>query len=153
MRAHIPFPEHIASKIKAGQTIKLTTPTSKDAVVTTIKEIKPLIMAESRAVDVIADISDQAGWQAGASINAQVILSQKDNVLMVPEQSIVLRPAGEVVYVIKNNQATQRIVQTGERKSGLVEVISGLEPGFEVAVDGASYLTDNTKVKIANAGK
>ena len=153
LRAHIPFPEHIASKIKAGQTIKLITPTSEDAVVTTIKEIKPLIMAESRAVDVIADISDQAGWQAGASINAQVILSQKDNVLVVPEQSIVLRPAGEVVYVIKNNQATQRIVQTGERKSGLVEVISGLEPGLEVAVDGASYLTDNTKVKIANAGK
>ncbi|HOY69679.1 MAG TPA: efflux RND transporter periplasmic adaptor subunit [Methylotenera sp.] len=153
LRAHIPFPEHIASKIRAGQTIKLTTPTSNETVVTTIKEIKPLIMTDSRAIDVIADIINQSGWQAGASVNAQVVLNQKDNVLVVPEQSIVLRPAGEVVYVIKNNLATQRIVQTGERKSGLVEVISGLESGLEVAVDGASYLTDNTKVKITNAGK
>lgn len=153
LRAHIPFPEHIASKIHAGQIIKLVTPTSKDTVTTTIKEIKPLVMADSRAIDAIADIVNQPDWQAGASVNAQVVLSQKDSVLVVPEQSIVLRPAGEVVYVIKNNLATQRIVQTGERKAGLVEVISGLEAGLEVAVDGASYLTDNTKVKIANTDK
>lgn len=151
LRAHIPFPEHIAGKIKAGQTIKLTTPTSKDAVITTIKEIKPLIMADSRAVDAIADINNQPDWQAGASVNAQVILSQKDGVLVVPEQSVVLRPAGEVVYVIKSNKAHQHIVQTGERKNGLVEVLSGLEAGLNVAVDGASYLTDNTQVKIASA--
>ncbi len=156
LRAHIPFPEHIASKIKAGQTVKLTTPTSKDTVITTIKEIKPLIMADSRAVDVIADINNQPDWQAGASVNAQVILSQKDNVLVVPEQSVVLRPAGEVVYVINNHQAQQRIVKTGERKAGLVEVLSGLDAGLGVAVDGASYLTDGAKVKIsteANTGK
>ncbi len=158
LRAHIPFPEHIASKIKAGLTIKLTTPTSSTEVITTIKEIKPLVMADSRALVVIADINNQTDWQAGASVNAQVILSQKEDVLVVPEQSVVLRPAGEVVYVIQNTDANnivamQRIVKTGERKAGLVEVISGLEAGLDVAVDGASYLTDNTKVKIAPASQ
>jgi len=149
LRAHIPFPEHIASKIKAGLTIKLTTPTSNIEMITTIKEIKPLVMADSRAVDVIADVNNQTDWQAGASVNALVILSKKDGVLVVPEQSVVLRPAGEVVYVIQNNVTQQRIVQTGERKAGLVEVLSGLETDLEVAVDGASYLTDKARVKIA----
>ncbi|MGB4811882.1 MAG: efflux RND transporter periplasmic adaptor subunit [Methylophilaceae bacterium] len=149
LRVHIPFPEHIASKIKAGQTIKLTTPTSNTEVITTIKEIKPLVMADSRAVDVIADVINQTDWQAGASVNAQVTLSQKDHVLVVPEQSVVLRPAGEVVYVIKNNRAYQHIVSTGERANGLVEVLSGLDAGLDIAVDGASYLTNDTEVKIA----
>lgn len=149
LRAHIPFPETIASKMKAGLTIKLTTPTASTEVTTTIKEIKPLVMADSRSIDVIADVSNQADWQAGASVNAQVTLSQKEGVLVVPEQSVVLRPAGEVVYVIRNNKAQQRIVQTGERKAGMVEVLSGLQAGLDVAVDGASYLTDNVQVKIA----
>lgn len=153
LRAHIPFPEHIASKIKAGQTIRLTTPTSSDEVIATVKEIKPLVMADNRAVDVIADVSNQAGWQAGASINAQVILSKKDDVLAVPEQSVVLRPAGEVVYVIQNERAYQRIIKTGQRKAGLVEVLSGLDEGLDIAVDGASYLTDNIEVKIASLKK
>lgn len=149
LRAHIPFPEAMASKMKAGLTIKLTSPTSNTEVMTTIKEIKPLVMADSRSIDVIADVTNQPDWQAGASVNAQVILYQKEGVLVVPEQSIVLRPAGEVVYVISHQKAQQRIVQTGERKAGLVEVINGLEAGLEVAVDGASYLTDNVQVKIA----
>lgn len=149
LRAHIPFPESIAPKIKPGLQIKLSTPISGTTVTTTVKEIKPLVMADNRSVDVIADISNQPDWQAGASVNAKLILSKKEGVLMVPEQSVVLRPAGEVVYVIQNNIAQQRIIQTGERQSGWVEILNGLEPGLEVAVDGAAYLTDNAKVKIA----
>lgn len=149
LRAHIPFPESIATKIKPGLEIKLSTPISDTIFTTTVKEIKPLVMADNRSVDVIADISNQPDWQAGASVNAQLILSKKEGVLMVPEQSVILRPAGEVVYVIQNNIAQQRIIQTGERQSGWVEISNGLEPGLEVAVDGAAYLTDNAKVKIA----
>jgi len=149
LRAHIPFPENIAVKIKPGQPIKLSTPTSGTIVNTTVKEIKPLIMVDNRSVDVIADVDYTPGWQAGASINAELTLNQKDGVLMVPEQSVVMRPAGEVVYVIENNTAHQRIIQTGERKSGMVEVIDGLEAGAKVAVDGAAYLTDKTPVKIS----
>lgn len=148
LRAHIPVPEYIAEKLKPGLTIKLTTPTASNTVVTTVKEIKPLVIADNRAIDIIADIINQHGWQAGASINAQIILNKKDAVLVVPEQSVVLRPAGEVVYVIQNNVAHQTIVQTGERKVGLVEIISGLEAGVDVAVDGASYLTDKAKINV-----
>ncbi|MDZ4141624.1 MAG: efflux RND transporter periplasmic adaptor subunit [Methylotenera sp.] len=149
LRAHIPFPESIATKIRPGLEIKLSTPTSDTVVTTTVKEIKPLVMADNLSVDVIADVSNATDWQAGASVYAQLILSKKEGVLVVPEQSVVLRPAGEVVYVIQNNIAQQRIIQTGTRQSGWVEVLSGLEAGLEVAVDGAAYLTDNTKVKIA----
>ncbi|HPV32614.1 MAG TPA: efflux RND transporter periplasmic adaptor subunit [Methylotenera sp.] len=147
LRAHIPFPENIAVKIKPGQPIKLSTPTSNTIVNTTVKEIKPLIMADNRSVDVIADVQNVQDWQAGASINAELTLNEKTGVLMVPEQSVVLRPAGEVVYVIQNNKAFQRIIQAGERKAGMVEVLNGLEAGLEVAVDGAAYLTDKTPVK------
>ena len=149
LRAHLPFPEGVASRLRPGQTVRLFTPTAPDQVFTTsIKEIKPLIGASNRAMDVIADVVDQPGWQAGASVNGIVVLGERAQAVVVPEASVVLRPAGEVVYVIRDNQAAQRLVKTGLRQQGQVEITEGLAAGETVAVDGAAYLTDKTAVKL-----
>lgn len=148
LRAHLPFPESIASRLKPGLKVLLSTPTSPEEVTTTIRELKPLIGETNRAVDVIADIIDQPGWQSGASVNGTIILGEREGAVVVPEQSVVLRPAGEVVYVIKDGIAHQRKVKTGVRQSGMVEIIDGLEAGEQVAVDGAAFLTDQAKVTV-----
>jgi RND family efflux transporter MFP subunit len=148
LRAHLPFPESIAARLHPGQTVRLTTPTVPDKVFnTTIKEIKPLV-GSNRAVDIIADVVDQTGWQGGASVNGSVILGEHAEAVVVPESSVVLRPAGEVVYVIEGQTARQHIVKTGLRQEGLVEILEGLTAGEIVAVDGASYLTDKASVTV-----
>jgi len=148
LRAHLPFPENIAAKLHPGQTVRLSTPTVPDKVyTTTIKEIKPLV-GSNRAVDVIADVVDQSGWQGGASVNGSVILGEHPQAVVVPEASVVLRPAGEVVYVIKENRAMQHVVKTGLRQEGIVEIVEGLAAGDTVAVDGAAYLTDKAPVNV-----
>lgn len=152
LRAHLPFPENVAAKLKPGQTVRLSTPTAPNAVVTTtIKEIKPLIGSANRAADVIADVIDQAGWHPGASVNGAVVLGEHAGAVLVPEQSVVLRPAGEVVYVIQDNVAQQRIVQVGLREEGQVEILAGLAAGETVAADGAGYLTDQAAVNVQGA--
>lgn len=150
LRAYIPFPERVGTQLKAGLKLRLTTPTSDTPVETVIRELKPLITASNRTIMVIADVKNVAGWQAGASVNASVILGERASAMMVPEQSVVLRPAGQVVYIIKNNIAHQAIVTTGLRKSGLIEITDGVNVNDVVAVDGAGFLTDKAQVKIAN---
>lgn len=148
LRAHLPFPESVTAKLKPGQPVRLSTPTVPDLVfTTTIKEIKPLIGA-NRAADVIADVVNQAGWQGGASVNATIVLGVHKNAVVVPEASVVLRPAGDVVYVLSDNKAKQRVVKVGLRQQGLVEITEGLKAGETVAVDGAAYLTDGAEVKV-----
>lgn len=149
LRAHLPFPESVAAKIRPGLPVRLSTPTAPDKVYeTTIRELKPLIGSGNRAVDIIADIVDQPDWQGGASVNAQVVLGERAQAVVVPEASVVLRPAGEVVYVIKDNVAQQHIVKTGLRQQGLVEITEGLTAGETVALDGAGFLTDKAPVKL-----
>lgn len=150
LRAHLPFPEHIAAKLKPGLVVILTTPTSPKEVRSVINELKPQIVANSRSIDVIADVRDEAGWQPGASVNARVILGDRASAFVVPEQSIVLRPAGEVVYEILNNQAIQRVVKTGLQQNGGVEILEGLNGNETIAVDGAAFLTDKASVNIIN---
>ena len=151
LRAHLPFPEGVAARIRPGLTVRMTTPTAAGEVTTTIRELKPMVGANNRAVDITADIVDQPGWQPGASVDAVVVLDVKPTAIMVPEQSIVLRPAGEVVYVIDGDTARQRMVKTGLRQDGQVEVTEGLSAGEVVAVDGAAFLTDQAKVSVQHA--
>jgi RND family efflux transporter MFP subunit len=142
------LPENIAAKLHAGIKVRLSTPTSNTEVVSTINELKPLISETSRAVDVIADVTDQAGWQPGASVKGLIILGEHTQAVIVPEESVVLRPAGEVVYVIKDNLAIQHLVKTGLRQDGKIEIIEGLNAGEIIATNGAAFLTDQAKIKI-----
>ena len=103
-------------------------------------------MGDTRAADVIADVDDPVGWHPGASVNGAVVLGERSGAVVVPEASVVLRPAGEVVYVIEGKTARQRIVKVGLRDQGMVEILEGLNAGETVAVDGAAYLTDKAAV-------
>ncbi len=74
--------------------------------------------------------------------------SALDGALMVPEQSVVLRPAGKVVYALEGNVARQRVVETGMRQDGLQQIVKGLAAGETVAADGAGFLTDGAAVTV-----
>jgi membrane fusion protein, multidrug efflux system len=150
LRAHLPFPEQIAAQFKAGLKVRLSTPTSDKTVETTIHELKPMVTEGNRSIDIIADIAEGApGWQPGASVTGTVVLGESAAAMMIPEQSLILRPAGEVVYVVRDNVAYQAVVKTGLRQNGLIEVLEGLQENDVIVVDGAGFLTDKTPVKIS----
>ena len=149
LRAHIPFPEKLAKKLKSGIPIKLKTPTSENEITVKIAELKPQLMSDSRSIDIIADIQGQSEWQPGASVRGTVIFSTRKGIA-VPEQSVVLRPAGQVVYIVNNNKAEQRKVSIGISQDGVIEILSGLKENEVVALDGAAYLTDQTPINISS---
>ncbi len=148
LRAHIPFPERISNQLKPGMTVRLQTPTSEKMIETQIRELKLMISESNRSVDVIADIIDAPDWQPGASVTGTVVLGEQPSALMVPEESVVLRPAGEVVYLIKGQTAHQAVVKTGQHQKGKVEILDGIQANDVIVVDGAGFLTDKAPIKI-----
>ncbi len=153
LRAHLPFPEHIGAQLKPGLKVRLSTPTSEKPVDSVIRELKPMITEGSRTIDVIGDVVDETSWQPGASVTGTVVLGEQSAAMMIPEQSLVLRPAGEVVYVVRDNVAHQAIVKTGLRQNGLIEVLEGLSANDTIVVDGAGFLTDKAEVSIQPSNK
>jgi multidrug efflux pump subunit AcrA (membrane-fusion protein) len=68
------------------------------------------------------------------------VIGQHADAVVVPEVSVVLRPAGKVVYLLANGKALQRVVQTGAKQAdGMIEISSGLKAGETVIVDGAGW--------------
>ena len=153
LRVRLPFPETVAARIRPGLPVSLTTPTAPGkAVQGKVQELRPMVGTSNRAFEAIIEIVNPGDWKPGASVNGAVVIEEHAQAVAVPEVSVVLRPAGKVVYVVENGKAMQRIVATGVTQGGLVEILSGLAAGETVAVDGAGFLTDKAAVMVKQPG-
>lgn len=149
LRIRLPFPETAAQRIKVGQVVNLSTPTAPDAAVTgKIEQVRPMVGSTNRAFDAVVEVKNPGGWKPGASVNGAVVVEEHAKAVSVPEVSVVLRPAGKVVYVIENGKAVQHVVTTGVTQNGQVEILQGIRSGETVAADGAGFLTDKAAVSV-----
>ena len=154
LRARLPLPETLANRLSLGLKIRLVSPMAPDVTVeSSIQEIRPTVGSRNRAIDILTIIDNPGPWQPGASVTGQIILTTRDNAILVPKASLVLRPAGKVVYVIKDGIAHQQVVEVGEYIGGNIEITSGLEGGETIAVNGAGFLTDGSPVTISGANQ
>ena len=152
LRAHLLFPESAGSRIRPGLKVTLESPAAPGRFIETrIDEIKPTVNAGNRALDAIVRFDGDDAFRGGGSVNARVVIAVKPGALMVPEQSVVLRPAGKVVYVVAEGRVTQRVVETGLKQDGWHEIVKGLAPGELIAADGAGFLTDGAAVNLPDA--
>lgn len=147
LNVYLPFPESLLPLLKVGQKVKLQAPAS-GALDAEIAEIKAGVGATNRAVSAIVRLKEQVGWHPGSTVNARVSVEVRPGAIVVPEQSVVLRPAGKVVYVVEGNAARQRVVSAGVKQEGWVEILSGLKAGESVVLDGAGFLTDQAPVSV-----
>ena len=60
---------------------------------------------------------------------------------------MVQRGQLEIVFVVANQHAQLHLVKTGKRFGDEVEILSGLDAGDAVVVDGAAQLTDGQPVE------
>lgn len=153
LHAHLPLPENSDRVIKPGLRVRLSAPAEPGrALEAKIDEIRPTVGATNRALDAIVKFDNDGTFRGGGSVDAKIVLAVRENALTVPEQSVVLRPAGKVVFVVTEQDgrltAQQRLVETGIRQDGYYEILKGLAPGERVAVDGAGFLTNGTLVAL-----
>jgi len=149
LRVRLPFPEYRAPQIEKGLKVRLRSAAAgTDNVEVEISDIRPSINPANRSMTVIVDFTNPGTWRPGASVRAEVVLEVRNDVIMVPQVSVVRRPAGEDVYVLTNEVVEERPVQRGQRNGDNVEIKSGLSDGERVVVDGAGFLTDGSTVKV-----
>lgn len=154
LRVRLPFPENVASRIKPGQAVRLSTPAAPGKTVEgKIAQLRPQVGGTSRSFDAIVEVKNPGDWKPGASVDGEVVVETHAGAVTVPEISVVLRPAGTVVYVVADGKAAQRIVKTGSKNNGVVEILEGIAAGETVALDGAGFLTDKAAVTVKDAQK
>jgi RND family efflux transporter MFP subunit len=150
LRARLPFPETLSGQLRRGMPVQISVAGSDAPLAGTISEIRPMAGLNNRAFDVFAIFDNPGNWRPGATVNATVELEEHAEAVTVPELSVVLRPAGKVVYVVEGGKAQQRVVRVGISQNGRAEILDGLQANETVVVDGAGFLSDGAKVTVAS---
>lgn len=81
----------------------------------------------------------------GTLVTAEVEIGRRARALAVPEVAV---RAGAVWVVDATAVAHRQAVQTGLAGDGMVEILSGLDPGQQVVVAGQSLLSDGARTRI-----
>lgn len=152
--ARLPFPETVAYQLKEGLEVFIESPVAPGQVVQArIDQIRPEVGSKNRALTVIVNVINPGFWRPEATIEARVVVERRADAVVVPEISVVPRPAGNVVYLLDSGHVRQRVVETGEILDGWVEIRGGLSAGNTVITEGAYYLTDGAAVSVQEPGR
>jgi HlyD family secretion protein len=93
------------------------------------------------------DLPVADGLRAGQFGRVAVPVAETQ-ILRVPRASLRKRGQMEMVYVVRDQKATLRLVKTGKILEEDVQILSGLEEGESVIVSDVSMLGDGQPVTV-----
>ncbi|SEK51925.1 membrane fusion protein, multidrug efflux system [Colwellia chukchiensis] len=142
-------PERYLTTVAVGQTIEATnTAYAKQVFIGKITSIDSRIDAMTRTLKVRAEIPNaELKLRAGMLLNLQVVRNI-EQIMQLPESAVIPIEDKHFVFVIEQEKALQKEIEIGRRHLGFVEVLSGVDVGTEVVVEGALKLRDGTAVNV-----
>lgn len=145
MQVETHVPEAILARIKPGQTVQVEIDGVSGPVEARIARIVPAADPVSRTFLVKLDLA-QPGLRSGSFARVLFPLASRQ-ALTVPAAALVQRAGIEGVFVVNAEGIAQfRMVRSGERQNGRVEIQAGLAAGERVVVEGAERLANGYKV-------
>lgn len=146
------LPERLLTQVQTGQQINAVTAAYRGQVFTgKITAIDSRIEPSTRSIKVRAIISNEnLKLRPGMMLNITV-LTQTENILQLPESSIIPIEDKHFVYIIKDDVAVRKAIKLGRRQPGIVEVVSGLVEGEQIVVEGALKLREGSAVNIISS--
>ncbi len=146
------IPERFAPQIRPDQVIEARVESFPDkAFKGKLVRVSPASEVASRSFMIEALIDNgERRLKPGFFAHAAVFTQVDPNALTVPQQAVVTFAGVSKVYVIENDLAQERIVQTGARVgTNEIEITGGLKPGELVAISGLTRLIDGTAVAVS----
>lgn len=146
-------PERLILKVRQGDILPISVPAAGLRLSGEVAEVAPAADPASRTAAVKINIAAGADLRPGQF--ARVTFSgPEEKALAVSEQAVFSFGQMEQVFLVDDVEAATttvarlRLVRTGARYDGLVEILAGLAPGDRVVVRGAERLLDGQPLEV-----
>ncbi len=153
---HAQVLESEIGKMRVGREVDLFFSAFPDDVVKgKVKVVSPIVNSEDKTCKVIISIENyginiKPGMHAEVEIEADIFSDR----LLVPQEAIIVRSGKKMVFVVEEDRAKRRNIETGQENEYYAEVLennevdSGLRDGDIVIVEGHFTLAQNARVRI-----
>jgi membrane fusion protein (multidrug efflux system) len=148
------LPESDAARLQLGLPLEVTVaPYPGEVFHAEVSMISPVIDERTRTLRVKALLPNPDGrLRPGLFARAELGIARHDNVLLVPEEAVLQRADGAVVFTAIDgaSHAQRHVVEVGPIRDGQVEIRKGLSAGDSVIVRGHAGLGDGAAIVARN---
>jgi RND family efflux transporter MFP subunit len=129
-------------QLKKGLQAEITPTAATDTVYGTVAEVGRIAGADSSGAatfPVTIDVTGTPkGLYAGSSADVSIVVAKVTDVLTVPSQALHTDNGETYVYVVDGDARRRTVVKTGTAYGPQTEVLSGLQEGDKVEIQGFS---------------
>ncbi len=142
--------ERDSARVHIGQSVGVkVAPYPDESFIGEVTVISPTLDPKTRTLRVQARIANADGrLRPGLFARTDLGVAKREGALLVPEEAVLQRSDGEVVFVATPDDHARRVVvKTGLQRGGQVEIVEGLGAEDVVIVRGHAALVDGTPIK------
>ncbi len=146
--------ERDSARVEVGDSVEVrVTPYPEQVFTAIVHVVSPRIDPATRTLRVKARVENpERKLRPGLFARADLGVAVRERVPMIPEQAVLQRSDGSVVFVVRDgNRAERRNVRLGVFRDGLAEIVEGIAVGEQVIVRGSSRLVDGSVVELRRA--
>ena len=150
--AYLQIPQSELSKFEAGDAADIEVASMPNTQFpATIQRISPTIDTRNGTFRATAFIDNTAGDLApGMFGRFTIAYEQHTAALVIPAAALLNEDDESTVYVVTDGEVVRRVVQTGIKTDGRVEVLGGLDENEVIVVVGHTGLRSGSKVLASN---
>jgi RND family efflux transporter MFP subunit len=147
LRLEVDVPEALVDRIRVGATLRVRIDTAVSDLAGTVAEIAPTADPASRTFRAKVDLPAESGLRAGQFGRVSIPVAEVA-ALRVPASAVLRRGQLEIAFAVEDGRARLRLVKTGKRTGDEVEVLSGVDAGETIVVEGVHALSDGQRVHV-----
>ncbi len=152
--AYLHVPEREYRNIAAGQPVGIEIDALRgETIIAAVSRVSPIVDPQTGTFKITVEISDEKRrMKPGMFGRVSVIYDVHENALQIPRSALVENEGASSVFVVEDDRAVRRAVDTGYGNQGMVEVVSGLQEGDQVVTVGQASLKQDSRVTVINRG-
>ncbi len=156
MYIEVEVPEVHLPNVKTGKMVQVHFPVLGDSVTTKVRQTGNFINPGNRSFSVEIPVPNKKGT-IKPNLTAVVKINDytSEKAILIPQSVVSENAEGEqYVYLIKEENGTtitsKAIIEPGKTQGDYLEVLSGIEAGSKIIIEGARSVRENQQVKILN---
>ena len=146
--AQVPSAELTA--LETGRPVEVVVADAATVLIGTLSFVSSQVDARTGTAEVRVDLPGGSNLRPGEFATIRIVSAEHPDTLAVPVESVTKDETGaSVISIVDGDMAARKVVSTGLRAGGLVEVAAdGLQADMPVVTEGAYALPAETRIRV-----